>query len=178
VIEAGESAGLGEEQFGVLGGGDAMPVRHLDGDLAAQILVVALVDDAEAAPAEPAGDAVAAEALGCRFGAVGGVGVVYNGPPRRRRAPRRPSGSSRWKSARAWLTRRRWRGARRVRPKERRFRVKSLIVPCGRAAATTFQTPYLLARRRGNPYDRKCPRGRVVEVFGHERGFMAARPAL
>src|SRR5262249_49104320 len=61
VVQAGEDAGLGQVGIGLLGGSQAVAVRHLDGDGPAQGVVVAPVDDAEAAGAQAADDPVAAE---------------------------------------------------------------------------------------------------------------------
>jgi hypothetical protein len=62
VIEAGKDARLGQVGFHVGEGGDPFAVRHLDGDLALHDIVIAFVDDAEAAGAEYVRDPVAAEA--------------------------------------------------------------------------------------------------------------------
>ena len=62
VVQAGDGAGLGQVGLGVLQRGDAVPVRHLDGHVPPQFVVVAPVDHAEAARADFAHNPVAAQA--------------------------------------------------------------------------------------------------------------------
>jgi hypothetical protein len=63
VVQPGEDAGLGQVGLDVSGCGDVLGVGHLDGDVAAQLVVVAAVDLAKAAGAQPAGDPVAPQPL-------------------------------------------------------------------------------------------------------------------
>jgi hypothetical protein len=63
VVEGGQHARLGQVRLGVGGGGDALAPRHLDSDVAAQVVVVAAVDDAEGARAQPGRHPVAPQAL-------------------------------------------------------------------------------------------------------------------
>jgi hypothetical protein len=52
VVQRGQDACLGEVGVGVAGGAQAVAVRDLDGNVAAQVLVVTSVDDAKAALAQ------------------------------------------------------------------------------------------------------------------------------
>ena len=64
VVQGRQHAGLGQEGLDVGRRGDAVAVRHLDGHVALQVVVVGLVDHAEGAGAEPGRDAVAAQVRG------------------------------------------------------------------------------------------------------------------
>ena len=64
MIEAGDGAGFGQVRLGVLGPGDEVGVRHLDGHETPQLVVLGQVDQAEAALAKKPLDTVATDVLG------------------------------------------------------------------------------------------------------------------
>ena len=64
VVQGRQHAGLGQVGLDVGRGGDAVAVRHLDGHVALEVVVMGLVDHAEGAGAEPGRDAVAAQVRG------------------------------------------------------------------------------------------------------------------
>jgi hypothetical protein len=61
VIEAGQDAGLGQVLLRIGSGADPAAVGHLDGHVAAQVVVVTPVDDTEAAFAQLGRDPIAAQ---------------------------------------------------------------------------------------------------------------------
>ena len=63
VIQAGEDAGLGQIRFGVFRLGKAMTVRHLDGHLPFQFVIVGQVNCSETALAQEFQHPVATNAL-------------------------------------------------------------------------------------------------------------------
>ena len=64
MVEASGGAGFGEVELGGLGAGDKLAVRHLDRDLALELLVEDQVDPAESALAQQRPDAIAADVRG------------------------------------------------------------------------------------------------------------------
>ena len=61
MVETGQDLGFGEVRFEIFGRGDALEVRHLDGNGAVELVVVGEVDSAEAAFAQQADYPVAAD---------------------------------------------------------------------------------------------------------------------
>ena len=64
MAQTSHHAGLGQVPLDVLGRGQAMAVRHLDGHVALQLVVKGLVDNAKTAFAELGDHAVATQATG------------------------------------------------------------------------------------------------------------------
>jgi hypothetical protein len=82
VIQAGGGAGLGEVGVGVLGAGDQLRVRHLDGHRALELVVAGQEDAAEATLAQEPLDAVAADVRREEGGRVGdGLPFTLRGGP-------------------------------------------------------------------------------------------------
>src|SRR5262249_53402655 len=61
MVKTGENPCLGEIGLGIFAPGNTLAVRHLDGHVALELVVVAAVNDAETARTKQAGHAVAAK---------------------------------------------------------------------------------------------------------------------
>jgi hypothetical protein len=64
MIQSGHNPSLGQIGFGILGFLQTMAMRHLDGDISCELLVVCQVDPAEAAIGQNAANAITPDPLG------------------------------------------------------------------------------------------------------------------